>query len=242
MPSMQPNHVPLVVRTLRKLRTSFYPLKRILARLGLHYPQDNASTEDFQSASYWEQRYATGGNSGAGSYNELARYKADVINRFVGENRIETAIEFGAGDGAQLALLDIPHYIGLDVSPTALRKLKQMYADDATKEFRLYEPGIVARANLRAAVTLSLDVIYHLVEDSVFEQYMDDLFSAAERFVIVYASNTNERDTAQHVRHRRFTDYVDAHFPQWKLDRMIENPHKPKSFADFYFYVRSEDR
>ena len=32
------------------------------------------------SNEYWEQRYKTGGNSGAGSYNRLAEHKADIIN------------------------------------------------------------------------------------------------------------------------------------------------------------------
>jgi hypothetical protein len=196
---------------------------------------------EFCSSAYWEQRYASGGNSGIGSYNELSRYKADVLNRFVAENRVCSVTELGTGDGAQLSLLNIPHYRGLDVSPTAVHKLREMFSGDATKEFYLYEPGIVARDCLRATLAMSLDVIYHLVEDRVFEQYMADLFAAAERFVIVYSSNSNDGGTAQHVRHRRFTDYVKSVFPEWRLECVIENPHKPKTFADFYFFVRAED-
>ena len=38
------------------------------------------------STDYWERRYRKGGNSGAGSYNRLARFKAGFLNGF-GEHR-----------------------------------------------------------------------------------------------------------------------------------------------------------
>src|SRR5678815_1312722 len=72
--------------------------------------------KDFGSAEYWEERYREGGNSGSGSYNRLARYKADVLNKFVEDNNISSVIEFGSGDGAQLKLASYPRYIGVDVS------------------------------------------------------------------------------------------------------------------------------
>ena len=38
----------------------------------------------------------------------------------------------------------------------------------------------------RAELALSLDVIYHLVEDTVYESYMGQLFDSATKYVIVY--------------------------------------------------------
>ena len=35
------------------------------------------------SAQYWDERYATGGTSGSGSYNRLAAFKAEILNEFV---------------------------------------------------------------------------------------------------------------------------------------------------------------
>ena len=35
------------------------------------------------SKKYWNNRYVKGGNSGAGSYNNLAQFKGDVINNFI---------------------------------------------------------------------------------------------------------------------------------------------------------------
>jgi hypothetical protein len=41
----------------------------------------------------------------------------------------------------------------------------------------------------RFDLELSLDVIYHLVEDEVFDAYMRSLFAHAGRFVVIYSSN-----------------------------------------------------
>src|SRR5580704_5652224 len=71
----------------------------------------------FQSSDqYWNDRYRNGGNSGPGSYNRLAYFKAEVLNQFIRDRGVEKVIEFGCGDGAQLRLAEYPSYIGVDVS------------------------------------------------------------------------------------------------------------------------------
>jgi hypothetical protein len=62
----------------------------------------------YSSAAYWEARYRAGGHSGAGSRGRLAAFKADFLNALIRDNAIASAIEFGCGDGGQLALL--PHH------------------------------------------------------------------------------------------------------------------------------------
>ena len=37
----------------------------------------------FKSSNYWESRYKNGGNSGAGSYNQIAKFKTKIINDFI---------------------------------------------------------------------------------------------------------------------------------------------------------------
>jgi len=46
----------------------------------------------FDSDEYWESRYKSGENSGAGSYGRLAKFKAKIINNFVSNNNINFAI------------------------------------------------------------------------------------------------------------------------------------------------------
>ena len=78
------------------------------------------------SAEYWDRRYRGGGNSGDGSYGGLADFKAEIINAFVAENRIDTVVELGCGDGNQLGLMDVPQYTGYDISKKAVEMCAKM--------------------------------------------------------------------------------------------------------------------
>lgn len=171
---------------------------------------------------YWENRYATGGNSGEGSYGAFAEFKANVLNPFVFEHGITTVIEFGCGDGNQLSLMQYPTYLGLDIAPTAVRRCRELFADDATKSFSLYDKDHPNK--VRAELALSLEVVFHLVDDGQYGRYMQDLFTAATRFVVIYSTNhIPDPCSAPHVRHRRFTDWVEKHQPNWKLLQHILN-------------------
>jgi hypothetical protein len=63
------------------------------------------------SGKYWDNRYKKCGNSGAGSYGKLAEFKADILNKFISKNNIQSVIEFGCGDGNQLLLANYQCYI-----------------------------------------------------------------------------------------------------------------------------------
>ena len=195
------------------------------------------------SANYWEQRYAEGGNSGAGSYSFFAEFKAEVLNAFVSEQQVSSVIEFGHGDGNQLKLAHYPKYLGFDVSSTAVAHCRKVFAGDSSKSFRLAQDYAGEQADL----ALSLDVIFHLVEDSVFDAYMRRLFAASQRYVIVYSSNTDENQGVEgdHVKHRRFTDWVAKNVPGFRQIRHIPNrypytgDHRTGSFADFFVFEKS---
>lgn len=195
------------------------------------------------SAEYWNARYAAGGNSGAGSYDRLADFKANMINQFVGENRVETVIEYGCGDGNQLTLAQYPAYVGFDVSENAVSRCKELFSKDATKRFEVLRNY----AGETAQLTLSLDVIYHLTEDSTFVDYMNRLFDSSVRYVVVYSSDTDSQrpDQASHVRHRKFTDWIGKNRPDWKLKEHVPNQYplvddeRKGSFADFYIYEKA---
>ena len=192
------------------------------------------------STRYWERNYARGGTSGEGSYGALGQAKADFLNGFVRHQGVRSVVEFGCGDGNQLSLASYPRYVGLDVSRTALDLCKRRFADDLTKSFFLYDSDyFIDRAGvLTADVALSLDVIYHLIEDPVFETYMTQLFAAGDRYVIVYATNITETSAAPHVRHRRFSSWVDDNCPQWRLAQETQGPASGAGRADFFVYER----
>lgn len=194
------------------------------------------------SSTYWEERYRSGGNSGDGSYNHLATYKAEFINHFLTSRNVTRVVEFGVGDGNQLALLKAKEYTGVDISPTAIETCERRFASDKSRTFQLMS----AFRNGSYECALSLDVIYHLVEDDVFESYMKTLFDASEKYVIIYSSNYTQEPArySPHVRHRAFSEWVDMHRKDWKLLMHEPNrfPYKGDtregSFADFFVYER----
>ena len=202
------------------------------------------TNKSFQgSQDYWENRYEAGGHSGEGSYNQLAEFKAEILNRFVCDNQISSVIEYGCGDGNQLRLANYPKYIGFDVSANAISRCLNYFYEDEAKTFRLMQEYAGETADL----TLSLDVIYHLVEDDIFESYMHRLFDSSERFVVIYSSNAEVKPEgeAAHVRHRNFTKWVAENKPAWRLISHIPNRYpynsdtKSGSFSDFYIYMKT---
>jgi O-antigen/teichoic acid export membrane protein len=192
------------------------------------------------SADFWEETYVQGGTSGNGSYGTLAEGKSGFLNELVRKHGVRSVIEFGCGDGNQLSLADYPRYIGLDVSRTAIELCQQRFRRDATKSFFLYDGKCFTdRAGVFGAdLALSLDVVYHLTEDAVFEAHLRHLFAAGQRLVVVYSTDAEIAGTAPHVRHRHFTPWVEANCPQWRLARVAEGPNTERARADFFVYER----
>jgi hypothetical protein len=129
------------------------------------------------------------------------------------------------------------------VAEGSVNNCRRKFAGDATKSFYLADqiPPNVGQFDL----VLSLDVIFHLVENRVFEAYMQSVFAHAGRFVVIYSSNKTAVGEAPHVRHRQFTHWIEANQPGWQMTGHIPNrypfdPARPDetSFADFYFFER----
>jgi hypothetical protein len=194
------------------------------------------------SEEYWEKRYKLGGNSGAGSYSNLAEFKGEIINDFVIEHKINSTIELGCGDGNQLEYFKFDSYIGFDVSETVIEKCKNKFKEDPTKKF-LHTSSI---SDQKADMAMSLDVIYHLIEDSVYDKYMNHLFNFSNKYVVIYAYDCDEFDNyAPHVKPRKFTNWVKSNREDFTLIKHIPNkfPYQKNnpettSFADFYIYEK----
>ncbi|MBN8858108.1 MAG: class I SAM-dependent methyltransferase [Sphingobacteriales bacterium] len=217
-------------------------MKSILSRV-----KETIFRSKFDSKNYWETRYKAGGNSGSGSFGHLAEFKARTLNNFVELYQIKDVIEFGCGDGNQLTLAKYPSYIGLDVSITTLKSCIEKFKSDTTKSFYLYD-GQVFNDNKGIFIcdlALSIDVIFHLVEQEVYDKYLFNLFRTGKKYVIIYSSNfhmpPNRPDS--HEYHRQFTKDIQNRFQNWKLKEIIKNEYPSKNYddekgslADFYIY------
>lgn len=217
--------IPLIGPALRHLKHSMFPKPAFTT-----------------SAEYWERIYASGGTSGEGSYNAPATFKATVLNAFVHDQSLNTILEWGCGDGNQLRLATYPHYVGVDVSKTAVSMCRRIFADDRGKKFFLLDeiPAVAQSAEC----ALSLDVIYHLIEDDIYVSYMKRLFASATRFVVIYAWNVDQDSpiSGGHVRHRAFLKWVTENVDGWVLFKTVKRDDKcdnsNAAFADFYIFAR----
>jgi hypothetical protein len=72
---------------------------------------------------------------------------------------------------------------------------------------------------------------------------MAHLFGAATRYVGIYSSDTTRVAPQPHVRHRKYSDWVLAKAPEFRVLERVDNPHRgdnpsDQSFADFVFYEK----
>ena len=199
----------------------------------------------FDSKKYWNNRYLKGQNSGSGSYNHLAEFKASIINNFIKKNEIDSIIDYGVGDGNQLKLINTNNiiYTGIDINEFIISKCKQLFKNDINKTFIL-EDDIIN--NLKAELGLSCDVIYHLIEDDIYEKYMNNLFSMSNKYIIIYAKDEDKKHS-EHVKFRKFTSYIERNFQDWELIEHIPNKYPQlklgnnndkTSPSDFYIYKK----
>jgi hypothetical protein len=116
-----------------------------------------------------------------------------------------------------------------------------MFKDDDTKEFKLVE----YYAGEQAELVISLDVLLHLYEYEVWEEYLGRLFAASIKYVIIYAPDM-DLELAGCQRYRKFTPWIEEYCPEWKLVGHIPNKypdtipptHDDLSNADFYIYKK----
>jgi SAM-dependent methyltransferase len=193
------------------------------------------------TAAYWEDRYAQGGTSGAGSYGRQAEWKAEIVNGWVAELDVTSVVDLGCGDGNQLSLAKYPRYLGLDPSATAVRTCIERFRGDATKSFIAYDPSTLSDPAgwLRGDLALSMEVIFHLIEDEIFNDYMTRLFDSAERYVVICCNDTDADERVAHERHRDFTKWIDAERPQWKLEQRVDPPADVDLQSSFFLYKRT---
>lgn len=187
-------------------------------------------------AEYWNRRYESGRDSGVGSSGPAAESKAAYVNAALAEHGIETVLDVGCGDGQQLDLLKVSDagYVGTDVSKQAIELCRSRHPGK-----RFYLRRRLPR-DLRADATLSLDTMFHQVNDDDYLAHLSDIFGRATRLVIIHSTNYEDNRPATHVRHRWFTPIVARAFGAWELidsGRGFRHGHD----QTFYTYKRRED-
>lgn len=181
------------------------------------------------STTYWQDRYRRGGQgrgkgSGSGSVGEAAAFKADVVNGFIRDHDVHSLFDYGCGDGEVAKRIMVDEYVAYDPSVEAVTRCME-----ARNRVGRFISICVPPMGWQFDLVISLDVIFHLLEDDVYQDYMRNLFAMSSKYVIVHSTNY-EKWKQPITRHREFIRDMPAgwmvHLPP------VDNPH---SFAKFYF-------
>lgn len=221
-------------------------IRRMTERFG-HVWKESFSRDSgrrFSERDYWEARYEKGLGSGSGSRGALAQFKAEVINGLVKSYGVKKVVELGCGDGHQLGLYEFDSYVGTDLSKKAVDLCKAQHA--LRPNFCFLEIGEFEMERPRGDLSISIDVIFHLVNDSLYEKYMGLLFDSSRSLVIIYAPDDDQGCRDAHIKFRSFTQWVSAKRPEFSLLQRIENRYKYRegadpsesSWSDFYIFQR----
>jgi SAM-dependent methyltransferase len=139
-----------------------------------------------------------------------------MIRLIARQLQAKCVVEFGCGDGALAATMYDLSYLGADISPDAIdmarRRIAAMPMPKPTADFLLLEhqsPEALAqqvcqKLGQKPDIVLSCDVIFHLVEDDVFDAYMARLLGCGAQYAVIYSTEGTRGGGSAHVRHRQY--------------------------------------
>lgn len=151
------------------------------------------------SEKYWDERYSSGGNSGAGSYGEQLEKKLGWLSGL----DINSITEIGCGDfnfGYELCrLFPFSKYVGYDISDWIIQKNKKSFPE---VDFRNSSESLPT-----ADLVVCIDVLFHILDDAEYEKTLKKLEALQTKYLAVTAYEYDqEQGLAPHVRIRKF-DY-----------------------------------
>lgn len=189
------------------------------------------------SEKYWIKRYKKLKKrpSGDGSYGENAIFKSDCVNESITRYGIKTILDFGCGDGNQASMFHgYGLYVGVDIAPKAIELCREKYKGRKHCIFA-HASKMDKFVNLKIDLVLSMDVIFHLVEDEVYHKYMQTIFDVNAKYIGVYSTNTAfAHRSVAHVKHRNYSKEFNQN-SRYLLLRVI--PHigtNPQKFFALY--------
>jgi len=184
-----------------------------------------------QTKNHWNNTYVTGGNSGVGSYRkDLYEYKLNFIKKLIVNQNIKSVFDFGCGDGHQLSEIvvgkDVESYIGIDISPYIIEENKKKYKDKIYYNLEEYEFDKKDTFDL----VLCLDVLYHIMEENLFNQTIGNLFKLSKKYVLIYAVDKDLLHSST-MHFRTFTNKIPNNY------KLIETEKLPDNVVQTTFYL-----
>jgi len=177
---------------------------------------------NFDSFEYWENRYKSDPKYFGKDWKNGIKKRADFINDFIKKHNLKRVLDYGCGDGRQSQYIIAEDYFGIDISSDAIRGCKELNPE---KVFYLAKKNDKDLKDLikefKPDLCLSFWIISHLIEDELFDEYMENLF-CSEKFVIIHETDI-DKYIADYQKQRKFTKYIKENFPEWELLKSVKN-------------------
>lgn len=182
----------------------------------------------------WEDRYVNKGNSGFGSYQkDLYDYKLGFVRDVITQYNIKTVFDYGCGDGHVVSEIiagrDVDSYIGIDLSPYIIEQNRKKYKDKIYYTLEEYNFDQKETFDL----VISLDVIYHIMEEAFYYETLSKLFELSKKYVLIYAVDKDLLYSG-HMHFRRFTNKIPNNY---KLVKSEKTPNEQME-TTFYLYEK----
>ncbi len=137
--------------------------------------------EAFPNATFWQWRYLTDPElgSGIGSRGQPLLGKRDLLATLLEVLAPASVLDVGCGDGEATRDLPMPGYVGIDLSPEAVRRAKT-----GRPEGR-FLVGRLADFPIRADLTICLDVLIHQSDAAAYRDQVARLWESADRALVI---------------------------------------------------------
>lgn len=138
----------------------------------------------YDEESYWENRYASGRTSGAGSRGEEAAWKVkQIVAQLPGS---QSVLDLGSGDGyvaaAILACRPDLTYNGHDISQTIV---DQTNRDLSSERVAFHVTDLSEPLAQRADMVLCLDVVFHQATQKAHDQLVENICNCFGKVAVV---------------------------------------------------------
>ena len=131
----------------------------------------------FSNALFWDMRYRFEPElgSGIGSRGEHAAYKTRLIRDFVATQQVRSLADYGCGDCASTADVEIPAYTGIDASTEVVERNRQRFPQ------RCFVVAEIADVELRTSHSLCFDVLIHQPSLAAYRNAVGAILNCTER-------------------------------------------------------------
>lgn len=185
---------------------------------------------------YWNDRYKSGGDSGAGSRGLLRLWKWHKLVKYLQVERFTavkaSVIDVGCGDLAFWKNFTCKNYTGIDFSET---RCQENSVERPNWKF-ICSGAEVPQQLEKAEAVLCFDMLFHVVNETTFLMVLKNLTDYSSKYIFVYTwfINPLESATDAATAYQKFRDFTEYRFMFERKGFRIVGFHKCPDFIDKY--------